>query len=84
MKIANQLKLVINCNNNKKNCLVEANGAFCGNKLVEHGSDGVREECDCGFEDNNECSDVCCNPASSKKTKGCTLKDTAQVLLPFS
>ncbi|XP_040583096.1 disintegrin and metalloproteinase domain-containing protein 10 isoform X2 [Lepeophtheirus salmonis] len=45
----------------KPNCFTESDGAFCGNKIVEHG-----EECDCGF-DEQECAEVCCFPRKSNK-----------------
>ncbi|XP_028025856.1 disintegrin and metalloproteinase domain-containing protein 10 [Bombyx mandarina] len=58
----------------KRNCLTASAGAFCGNKIVEHG-----EECDCGYDD-IECTDRCCYPRQvgaydrerNVTAKGCT------------
>lgn len=45
---------------------VDAEGAICGNKVVEEG-----EECDCGYVEDKSCEeDVCC--MGRNKTDGCT------------
>lgn len=44
---------------------VEADGAICGNKVVEEG-----EECDCGYVNDKSCKeDICCEGRNS--TGGC-------------
>ena len=43
----------------------DAEGAICGNKVVEEG-----EECDCGYVDDKSCiDDICC--IGRNKTLGC-------------
>lgn len=45
---------------------VDAEGAICGNKVVEEG-----EECDCGYAEDKSCDeDICCE--GRNKTSGCT------------
>ncbi|XP_020602075.1 disintegrin and metalloproteinase domain-containing protein 10-like [Orbicella faveolata] len=49
-----------------KCCFQDAEGAICGNKVVEEG-----EECDCGYVEDKSCEeDVCC--MGRNKTDGCT------------
>lgn len=44
---------------------VDAEGAICGNKVVEEG-----EECDCGYVEDESCvEDICCQGRNS--TGGC-------------
>ncbi|XP_078360302.1 LOW QUALITY PROTEIN: disintegrin and metalloproteinase domain-containing protein 10-like [Oculina patagonica] len=53
------------CNDDEKCCFQEAQGAICGNMVVEKG-----EECDCGYVGDESCKkDLCCEGRNG--TSGC-------------
>jgi len=57
------LNAVLNGLNGKRNCFLDSEEAFCGNRIVEDD-----EECDCGFQrDCHDHGDTCCYPQVRKE-----------------
>ena len=57
------LNAVLNGLNGKRNCFLDSEEAFCGNRIVED-----EEECDCGFQrDCHDHGDTCCYPQVRKE-----------------